>query len=133
MNLRSKKQLVARTMNVGLDRIMLNESRLDEIKEALTRQDIKDLIKNGAIKIKDAKGRKKIKKRKTKRRGGSRKKSVGSRKRDYINLVRKLRDTIKKLKKAGTIDQKQYIDLRKKIKSSYFKSRANLMEAVRKK
>ena len=43
MNLQKKKELAARTLTIGKDRIMFNTSRLDEIKEAITKQDIKDL------------------------------------------------------------------------------------------
>ncbi len=59
MNLEKKKKLAARTLNVGKERIIFLKSRLEEIKEAITRQDIKDLHKDGAIIIKEEKGRKK--------------------------------------------------------------------------
>ncbi len=53
MNLRKKKALAARTFGVGLSRIEFLEPRLDEIKEAITKQDIRDLYKDGAIRIKN--------------------------------------------------------------------------------
>ena len=55
-----KKQLVARTFNVGIDRIVFNKERLAEIKEAITKQDIRDLTKDGAITIREIKGRRKV-------------------------------------------------------------------------
>ena len=67
MNLRNKKELAKRTFNIGKDRIVFLKSRLEEIKEALTKQDIRDLRQDGAILIKDIKGRKKVKKRKTRK------------------------------------------------------------------
>ena len=36
MNLESKKRLAAKALNVGAGRIKFDESRLDEIKEAIT-------------------------------------------------------------------------------------------------
>ena len=62
-NLAKKKQLAAKTLNVGKARIVFLPSRLDEIKEAITRQDILDLHKSGAITIRDIRGRKKIERR----------------------------------------------------------------------
>jgi len=132
MDLKTKKRLAARVLGVGLERVMFDETRTDEIKEALTRQDIRDLFKGGAIKIKEIKGRRKREKRKTKRRGGKIRKRVGARKKEYKTLTRKLRKTIKALKKAGVISKEKYLKLMKEIKAKTFKTRAHLMEAVKK-
>ena len=70
MNLNTKKRLAARTLKVGLGRIKFDIERLDEIKEAITKQDIKDLKESGAIKIKEISGRRTNVKRKTIRRAG---------------------------------------------------------------
>ncbi|MEM4270520.1 MAG: 50S ribosomal protein L19e, partial [Candidatus Pacearchaeota archaeon] len=126
MNLKTKKQLAARILGVGVNRIIFDETRLDEIKEALTRQDIKDLIKGKAIKIKAIIGRKVKKIRKTKRREGKIKIKVKKRKREYIALVRKLRKIIKALKKAGYISLEQYSKLRKEIRAKKFKTKGHL-------
>jgi len=132
MGLRTKKRLAARVLGIGLERVMFDEAKIDEIKEALTRQDIKDLVKSGAIKIKDIEGRKRKKRRKTKRRGGKIKKRVGKRKKGYMILTRKLRKTLKSLKKAGVISKERYSKLMKETKAKAFKTRGHLMEVVRK-
>ena len=44
MKLEGKKDLVARTLGVGKGRIVFNVQRLEEIKQAITKQDIKDLV-----------------------------------------------------------------------------------------
>lgn len=80
MNLRSKKNLAAKTFDVGKKRISIINSRKEEIKEAITKQDIRDLFESGAIIIKDKKGRKKRTKRKSKRGVGKVKKKVNKRK-----------------------------------------------------
>lgn len=131
MNLRNKKKLVARMLSVGTGRIAFDESRLSEIKESLTRQDIRDLIKSKAIKLKEKKGKKKIIKRKTKRRKGKRKKIIKKRKTEYVILIRKLRKTLKNLKRADVITKEKYNDLRKKVRAKAFRSRAHLMEAIK--
>ena len=133
MNLRNKKELVARVLGVGVNKIIFDSSRLDEIKESLTRQDMKDLLKSRAITIKEARGKRKIVKRTTRRGEGKRRKIIKKRKREYMILVRKLRKTLKNLRKAGTITKDKYKELRKKVKAKTFKSRAYLMEAAVKK
>jgi len=49
MNLGKKKLLAARTLKVGKARIFFVDSRKSEIKEAITKQDIRDLKQDGAI------------------------------------------------------------------------------------
>ena len=79
-NLNRKKELAAKTLKVGKNRLSFNQDNLAEIKEAITRQDIKDLYAEGIITIKPIKGRKKIKRRKTRRGPGKIKKTVNKRK-----------------------------------------------------
>ena len=128
MKLDKKKQLAVRVLKVGKGRVVFEEGRADEIKEAITKQDIKDLHSQGIIKIKPVKGRKKIKKRKTKKGEGKIKKKVKRRKQEYVKITRKLRGYIKELKKQEKISKEEYSELRKKIKTRAFKSKAQLKE-----
>ena len=91
MNLRKKKALAARTFGVGVGRIEFLEPRLEEIKEAITKQDIRDLHKDGAIRIKNIKGRKAKPRKKKKKTIGNVRKKINKRKREYVTLTRKLR------------------------------------------
>lgn len=131
MKLDLKKRLAADTMKVGKGKIQFNISRLDEIKEAITRQDIKDLVKSGAIAIKPPKGRKKNIKRKHRRRTGKIKKKVKTRKQDYVKMTRKLRNYLKEIKKQGKIELEDYKDARKKIRNRIYKSKRNLKETLK--
>lgn len=131
MKLEKKRNLAARALNVGKARITFNTSRLSEIKEAITKQDIKDLKESGAIFIKEIKGRKKIVKRKTRRRRGSIKKKVKTRKQDYAILTRKLRAHLKYLKQNKKITQQEFIQLRKEIRTKAFRSLASMKEDIR--
>lgn len=128
MKLDKKKRLAAKVLNVGVKRIILMGDRLDEIKEAITKQDIKDLYKSGAINIREIKGRKKIKKRKNKRKVGKIKKKINMRKQEYVKITRKLRAYIKELKNQERLTKEEYGDLRKKICIRDFKSKAQLKE-----
>jgi large subunit ribosomal protein L19e len=115
MKLNKKKELARRTLNVGKSRIIFLESRLDEIKEAITKQDIRDLKKEGAIVVKEIKGKRKVRK-KRKRSVGNIKKKVKTRKKDYVIMTRRLRNYLSELKKAGKISRKDEKELRKKIR-----------------
>jgi large subunit ribosomal protein L19e len=53
MNLKNKKELAAKVLKVGVNRISINYERRNELKEAITRQDIKELEKEGVINIKE--------------------------------------------------------------------------------
>jgi large subunit ribosomal protein L19e len=130
MKLDIKKNLAVRVLGVGKDRIVFNNGRLDEIKEAITRQDIKDLVSSGAIMITEIKGRKAKVARKTRRRAGSIKKKVNKGKREYMNMVRKFRGIVSELKARGKISNEDYRILRKEIRARTFKSKAQLSERI---
>jgi ribosomal protein L19E len=128
MNLRKKKELAAKTLGIGKNRIHFSEEGLTEIKEAITKQDIKDLFSEGIITIKPINGRRTIKKRKTKIGPGKRKKRINKRKQEYVRITKKLRIYLKELKRSNAINRELYIELRKKLRNRYFKSKANLRE-----
>jgi len=130
MNLSKKKELASRVLKVGKARIRFIEARLSEVKEAITSQDIRDLVKNKAIEIKEIKGRKKIVKRTTRRGHGKIKKKVNTRKQDYVIKTRKFRTYVKNLKEKGDITHEDHIKLRKEIRNSTFKSKAHLKDTI---
>ena len=127
MKLDKKKALAVKILGVGKSRIIFEKSRLEEIKEAITRQDIRDLVAGGAIKIKPVKGRKK-KERKKSRSAGNIRKKVNKRKQIYVKLTRKLRGYTRELKEQGRINREIYIILRRKIKAKTFKDKRHLQE-----
>jgi large subunit ribosomal protein L19e len=131
MNLANKKVLASRALHVGKNKIVFNPEGLNEIKEAITKQDIMNLFNEGIISIKPKSGRKKIKKRTTKKGPGKIKLKVKHRKRDYVKITRKLRKIILTLKNNKTISKELYRDLRKKIKMRFFKSRQNLNDYLK--
>ncbi len=130
MQLAKKKELAAKVLKVGKKRILFTEENLTEIKEAISRQDIVDLHKAGAIKIREIKGRKKIVKRKHKRGKGKVKKKVREKKREYVLLTRKLRGVVKNMLRIGQVEKTKYLQVRKMIKAKKFKSKRHLGESV---
>jgi len=122
MNLKNKKQLISKVMGIGKDRIILMPERMEEIKEIMTRADVKKLEKERIILIKPKKG-----KRRKKRRGKrTSKKKVKRRKKDYVKLTRKLRKYVGELKKSGRLDKENAKELKRKIRQKRFRSKASL-------
>jgi len=132
MKLDRKKKLAMRTLKKGKDKIKFDVNRIDEIKEAITKQDIKDLVKSKAIIIKEDKGKRKNKKKNKKRSTGKIKKLCLGRdkKQRYVKLTRKLRDYVYQLRRLGMIDVEEYKGLRRRIRASEFRSKRHLKEVL---
>ena len=129
MNLSMKKRLAARTLKVGKERIVFIESRLNDIKEAITKQDIRDLKEDGAIIIKNVKGRKTKTKKKSRSPGNIRKK-VNKRKQEYVKATRKQRAYVKEMEKKEIVSKEEYKDIKKKIRNRIFRSKSHLREYI---
>lgn len=130
MELGKKKNFIARIAGVGKDRVAINPERLSEIKDVLSRQDVRDLLASKAIAIKPVRGRKKKQRRKTRRRAGSIRKKPKERKRKYIILTRKFRAYTAKLRGENKLPREQYYILRKEIRSKLFKDKIHLKERI---
>ena len=130
MNVQKKKELDSRMLKVGKKRIIFSKERVNEIKEAITKQDIRDLKDDGAIIVKDIKGSRKNKQKSKKRGPGKIRKKVNRRKREYVIMTRKLRKYLFEIKKQGKISREDMKDMRKKIRNRIFKSKAHLREHI---
>jgi large subunit ribosomal protein L19e len=128
MNLRKKKELAARTFGIGKNRIVFLKPRLNEIKEAITKQDMKDLQKDGAIIIKPVKGRRKVEKIKRKKGPGKVRNKVNKSKRKYVILTRKLRKHAGGLLRQGRISKEELKQIRIKIRNKEFRNKGHLIE-----
>lgn len=126
MNLRAKKELAAKALNVGKERIIFVKGRLAEIKEAISKQDMRDLNKEGAILTKEVRGRKTNIKRRNRRGPGKIKKKLNLRKKNYMLITRKLREFVKELMTQGKLTKEEAVEIRKKIRNNEFKSKVNL-------
>ena len=129
MNLGKKKKLAKGMLNIGAGRIIFLESRLEEIKDAITKQDIRDLVKSGAIILKERKGRKKVQRTKSRSTGNIRKKAR-RRKREYMILTRKLRKYLKRSEVLGKLSREELMSIRKRIRNREFRSAAHLKEYI---
>lgn len=141
MKLILQRKLAAKILKVGINRIYISPEKKEDVSKAITRDDIRALIKDGSISVRKEKGASRARarkireqKRKGRRKGhGSRKGKKGARtprKEIWISKVRALRDELRKLKKEGKIDKKEYRKLYRQIKGNLFKSRRHLRESL---
>ena len=131
MKLNKKKALASKIFKIGKERIIFLKPRLEEIKEAITKEDIRGLKADGAIILKEKRGRRGKAKGKTKRSAGNIRKKAKNTKREYIIITRKLREYIAKLKGKGALKKEEISSIRNKIRNRDFKSQAQLKEYIR--
>lgn len=134
-----QKRLAAKVLGVGINKVWFDPTRINEIKEAITKADIEILVKEGAINKKSKKGikrragkKRELRKRKGRRRkAGKKKKFLKKKKENYVNRIRKLRSYIKELKKKKIIDNKQSAILRKLAKAGIIESKKEIDERIK--
>ncbi len=124
-----QKRLAAKILKVGESKVWLDPTKIKEIKGAITRIDVKKLIKQGAIKTLPEKLRRPSVVEKRRKGVGSKKgakHAIITAKRKWINVVRPLRRMLKELKTAGEINNRTYRKLYMQVKGGTFRSRAHL-------
>lgn len=124
-----QKRLAAEVLKVGVSKVWLDPTKKKEIEDAITKADIRKLIKKGYIKVLKERVEKPKEKRKRRRGPGSRKgakHSILPKKRKWISTVRPLRRMLKELRKKGEIDKQTYRKLYLLVKGGMFRSRAHL-------
>jgi len=109
---------------------LFSKERVNEVKEAITKQDIRDLKNEGVIVIKEIKGSRKNIGKSNKRGPGKIRKKVNKRKKEYVTMTRKLRKYLFEMNKQGKISKEEMKDMRKKIRNKAFKSKAHLKEQI---
>jgi large subunit ribosomal protein L19e len=136
MDLKTQKRMASEIMKCGVSRVRIEATK--EVDDALTRQDIRDLIKKGLItKVQKAgTGRARAKKilaqkKRGRRRGtGKRKGKWGAKnpgKALWIRKVRPLRETLRMLRDTGQIEVSNYRKTFLMVKGGYFRNRKHMM------
>ncbi len=141
VNLKSKKRLVSRITGVGIKRIHFDSEHLDDITDAITRDDIRSLMTANTIKIKSLKGAsrgraktKRIQKSKRGTKQGSKKGTKGARvgkKEVYVKKVRSLRHILKVAKDRKDITNKEFWSLYKKVGGNTIRNKAHLLTMMK--
>src|SRR3989344_3546704 len=137
MKLKNQRRIAAKLLKVGKKKVKFDPERLSDIKESITKSDLRSLIGQGVIKLKkrnaQSRGRaRKVseQKKKGRRKGqGKRKGKFGARlpkKRAWINKVRMQRELISTLREKNLLMPKVYREIRNKIKGGFFRSKNHL-------
>jgi len=132
-----QKRLAAEIMGVGVSRIRIDPAKINEVSQAITREDVKKLIKSGVIWAEPERGvtgySSKIRRKqrvKGRRRGhGKREGSKYARidpKEAWMSRIRKIRRYLRYLRDHGIIDKRTYRRLYRLAKGGYFVSLSSL-------
>lgn len=141
VNIRKKRELVARILGVGVNRVRFEPDKLEDVADSITRDNIKALVKSGAIWTVRPKG--------TSRGRAEEKRSVwkvhgkgpGSKKgrktarvgkkEVYVERVRSMRYHLKVMKERKDITNDVYWQLYKKVNGGQIRSLAHLRETAK--
>ncbi len=142
MNLTTQKRLAASILKVGVNKVWIDPEQIEEVSRAITRDGVKQLIDQKAIKAKPQKGissyrSKKLKeqKKKGKRKGrGSIKGAKFARtpkKQAWMTTIRALRKDLKTMRDAEEIDATTYRKLYRMAKGGAFRSKSYMKTYAR--
>jgi large subunit ribosomal protein L19e len=133
----SQKRIVAAVLKCGVNRVWFDPARISDIENAISREDLRGLVDDGAIKARQKKGvsRGRARARIAKRsyghcKGpGKRKGAAGARnpsKTAWIQRIRAIRKVLVALREAGTIDRHMYRLVYRKAAGGQFRSVAHM-------
>lgn len=140
VNLKTKRQLVSRILGVGVDRVKFDPEHLDDVADAITRDNIRSLITANVIEIKPikgtSKGRSHFKKLQRSKRGtkqGSKKGRKGARtgkKQVYVRKIKAMRHQLKVSKSRKEIVNEDYWKLYKQVSGNQVRNLAHLRSLI---
>jgi len=130
-DLRAQRRLAADVLDVGENRVWLDPDAQDELVEAITREDVRELVESGVVRAEPAGGnsRGKARKRAEKRAyghqtgPGSRKGTAGGRQQEkdrWARTARAQRQTLRELRDDGVVTPAEYRELYNKARGGEF-------------
>ena len=136
-DLSAQKRLASDVLDVGKNRVWFDPDRQADISQAITREDIRSLVGEGAIRVEPERGnsRGRARERQQKRSyghrtgPGTRKGTAGARKnpkQDWQSRIRAQRKKLRELRDEGDISRSRYRDLYDKAGGGEFDSVADL-------
>ncbi len=142
MDERKARKVSATILKVGKTKIWISQAEIKRVGEAMTKEDIRALIKEGIIKKRtpnlSSRGRARVllaKRHKRRKKGlGRRSGSKKARRRDkenWVKNVRAQRETLREMKKAGTEFKKPARQVYLMIKGNYFRGKKYLQAMVK--
>lgn len=137
MKLKIQKRLAGQILKRSPNKIRFDPERLEEVKEAITKVDVRSLINDNAIRAKPVKGVSRVRARKIQRqKSKGKRRGVGSRKgkfrarlpkkEEWMNRIRLQREFLRTLKDKKIIDSLTYRMLYKKSGGGFFRSKRHI-------
>ena len=131
MSVKIQKRLAAEIFKTGLNRVWIEPDELDRVQSAITREEVRKLIHEGAIKKRRQTGISRGRAKQRRRRGpGSRKGSGVTRKRRWIVGIRKIRSKLLELRDKKLITAQVFRKLFLMAKGGSFRSISHLNEYI---
>lgn len=131
MPLTTQKRIAASILKCGASRVWIDPNRLEDVELAITRDDVRRLITEGAIKELPKVG---LARHHKARRGGPgrRKRGLGKKKRHELRVqkVRALRGLLKELRDSESIEKGAYRRLYLMVKGGMFASKKELLRYI---
>jgi large subunit ribosomal protein L19e len=128
VSVKGQRRLAAEILNAGVNRVWIDPEYLDRVEAAITRDEIKRLIHEGAIKKRSETGISKGRRTTRKRTQGKRKGSSITTKKLWIGRVRRQRRRLKELRDGKNVTKATYHKLYMMVKGGAFRSLAHLNE-----
>ncbi|WP_436931626.1 50S ribosomal protein L19e [Halosimplex halobium] len=136
-DLSAQKRMAADVLDVGENKVWLDPERQGELADAITREDIRELVDEGAIRAEAPKGnsRGRARERQEKRayghqKGqGSRKGTAGGRENEkdkWESQIRAQREKLRELRDSGEISKSRYRELYDRASGGEFDSVADI-------
>lgn len=138
-NLSGKRRTAAEIMKIGINRVKIDPDSLDRVQDAITRESLRGLIKEGVIYAIPEKGisrgRFRLRRlRRTRRGRGSVKGASGARsgkKTLWVNRVRALRRRLKVLRDRGELSAENFRRLYLQVKGGQVRSLRHLRDMIK--
>lgn len=140
-DLKNQRRMAAEVMDVGKNRVHIDPEETERVEEAITRQDVRNLVESGAITKKKVKGTSRGRARKNRQQKakgqqkghGSRKGKKTARKdskEKWMEQIRAIRKRLKEMKEEDEVNNDEYWDLYDMAKGGFFRDVKHLENHV---
>ncbi|AGB50176.1 ribosomal protein L19E [Methanomethylovorans hollandica DSM 15978] len=137
-DLSNQKRMAAAILDCGLHRVWMDPEAASDIAVAITRADLRELIKKGSVAAEKPKGvsrgrarARDVKRKYGHRKGhGSRKGTKGARnprKEQWMKRIRAIRAKLKELRADGSLEKSTYCKIYRKAKGGEYRSVAHMV------
>lgn len=137
MDLSNQKRMAADVLDIGHNRVWIDPGRSDEVENAITKQDIRNLIESGVIQKNDKEGTSRGRARdreeqqhKGRQKGpGRRKGSKEGRKKskdEWKEKIRAIRKELKEMRDNDELTSSQYRELYNRAKGGFFRNKKHM-------